>query len=280
MKNTLKILYIFVSLHLFVQCTSKYYLDEKYNDSYNLYGENVTNVMREYYVSMFKYPKTIDNVIKFIYDLSMSSADSYNDNYGFYIKMLTNLAQNGEYTQEEREKASFGFAAFNFICMYKDYISINIYNDSITVSCDIDGRNIFKVKSFKQNMCNERYDFHGSLFFYQNNKCVFLDTTEYPIIMNSDFQDSVFNELRNIAKNYSKSIIIKKEDGNYRKVAILSYGRNLGLSLLCPDDDIDLISDPYIMDIKGFLNDLLAQNPDIYEIIIPLPCYESKNETK
>jgi hypothetical protein len=274
MKNILKIFYIVVSLHLFVQCTNKYYLDEKYADSYKSYGENILNAMRDYNDFAFKYPKTIDNVIKYIYNFSMFQADLYDENYAYYLKVIANLAKNGQYTQEEREKTFFGFAAFNFICMYKDYISITIDNDSITARCDIDGRNIFKVRSFKQNKCNERYDFHGSLSFYNKKKFILLDTAEYPITMSSEFRDSIFNKLHNIAKTYSKSIIVHKKDGNYRKIAILSYSSNLGLISLCPDD-IDLINDPYVIDVKNFLADLLNENPDVYEIIIPLFCYEN-----
>ncbi|MDR2652721.1 MAG: hypothetical protein LBC68_10495 [Prevotellaceae bacterium] len=278
MKNIKIILTVISVLCLFSQCTDKYYLDEQYTDSYNLYGENLANAMQEYYISTFKYPKTIDNIIKFNYDLSMSYADLYNDSYGFYIKQLTNLAKNSKLTQEEREKSFFGFAAFNFICMYKDYISINVYDDSITVSCDIDNRNIFKVKTFKQDKCNDRYDFDGFIYFRQNNHYVFLDTDEYPIAIDSDFRDSVLSELKNIAKNYSNGIVVHKEDRDYWKVAILSYKRNSGLSSLCPDDDIDLINDPFISDVKSFLSNLLNQNPDIYEIIIPITCMENKKQ--
>jgi hypothetical protein len=269
MKNTLITL-----LFLFNQCTDKYYLDEKYADSYNLYGENVMNAMREYYVSTFKYPKTIDNVIKFIYDLSMSDADSYNDNYGFHIKMLTNLAKNNKFTQEKREKFFFSFAAFNFICMYKDYISINIDNESIAVSCDIDGRNIFNFKTVMLNKCSGRYD---DLHLFQLDNFCFFDSTDYPIGKSYEFRLDIFNKIYNdIARRYKKTKYAYVNDTKFRQIAILSYKKFDGLSSLCPDEDIDLINDPFINDVKSFLSDLLDKNPDVYEVILPLSCYIDK----
>jgi hypothetical protein len=270
MKNIKIILITTTVLLLFNQCTDKYYLDEKYADSYKSYGENVLNAMRDYYDFSFKYPKTIDNVIRYTYDFSIFQADLYDENYSFYLKVIANLAKNGKYTQEEREKTFFGFAAFNFICMYRDYISINVYNDSITVNCNIDNRNIFSVMSGKQDKCFERYNTDCLVRVYY--KCILLDSTEYTVPKYSGFRDSVLNELRNIAKTYSNGIVVHKEDRDYWKVAILSYKRNLGLSSLCPDEDIDLINDPYIIDVKNFLADLLNNNPDIFEIIIPLFC--------
>jgi hypothetical protein len=272
MKNTLKIFCIVISLHLFVQCTDKYYLDEKYADSYKSYGENILNAMRDYYDFAFKYPKTIDNVIKYIYNFSVFQADLYDENYSFYLKVIANLAKNGEYTQEEREKTFFGFAAFNFMCMYKDYISITVDDDELMVNCTINGRNIFNVKSYVENVCNWLYDsnLHYALYF----RYVLLDSVDYPI-EDKNLYDTIYNELKTISKNYSKPVIIHKEDRDYRKIAILSYIRHSGLTSLCPDDT-DLINDPYIKDVKSFLVDLLNKNPDIYEIIIQLFYYENK----
>jgi hypothetical protein len=274
-KNKFIILTIIALLFLFNQCTDKYYLDEKYADTYKSYGENVLDAMQEYYNNMFIYPSNIDNIIRYTYDKCMNEAALYgNYFYGIYGKLLTDLTRNCKYTQDEREKTFWGFAAFNFICMYKDYISINVYNDSITVSCNIDNRNIFNVVNYKQDKCYERYVSDGIMRIY--DKCILLDSTEYTVSKYSGFRDSVCNELRNIAKNYSNGIIVHKEDRNYWKIAILRYTKKSGLSSLCPDDDIDLVSDLYFIDVKNFLYDLLTENPDIYEIIIPVICMENK----
>jgi hypothetical protein len=269
------ILKIVILLLLFNQCADKYYLDEKYAYSYKSYGENVLAAMHEYYNNMFVYPSNIDNIIRYTYDKSMNEAALYgNSFYGIYGKLLTNLTKNCKYTQEEREKTFWGFAAFNFICMYKDYITINITNDTIIVCCTIDNRKIFEVGSFVQDKCYERYVSDGIMRVY--HKCILLDSTEYTVSKHPDFRDSVINELRSIAKKYTKCITVHKEDRDYWKVIIVSYKRHSGLISLCPDDDIDLINDPYIIDVKKFLADLLNKNPDIYEIIIPLFCYENK----
>ena len=272
MKNTLKIiLYLFILLHLFVNCRDKYYLDEKYAGSYNLYGEDLMNLIREYYRWSLKYPKTMDNVIKFKHHKDMLVSDAFCEHiYGLF---LMESAKNNKYTQEEREKFTFGFASFNFACMYKDHISINIYNDSIVVNCVVDGKDIFNMRDFMLNDCDIRYDLfsHGALYY----RYVFFDSVDYPIL-NQNLYNAMDNGLRYIARNFQKSAIVYKEGHSYWKILLVSYHKQNGLTLLCPDDSIDLDSDIYMVDVKSFLSDFFNENPDISEIIVSLFYYENK----
>ena len=76
MKNIKIILTVISVLFLFNQCTDTYYLDEKYAGGYKSYGEELFLLTREYYDRYFKYPKTIDRLLKFEYEYSIYLAQT------------------------------------------------------------------------------------------------------------------------------------------------------------------------------------------------------------
>ena len=250
-----------------VQCQQQQFPD-KYAESYAYYGETMLAVMHQYCMQTYKYPN-IDNLIKFWHEMSIVYAKKN------ILKIATiELAVKEKLSQKEREKLIHrDYATLNFVCMYKGSISIDYNNDLITICCNINGKNIFNVQSGMIGWCYARYE--GGPAVYLDDYC-FFDSTDYPIGTCFEFREEIFDHLyNNIARKYSEFKIVHFNNRDFRQIAILKYNKQHGLSSLCPDD-IDLENDPYINDVKEYLNELLTDNPEIYEIILPLNCFKGE----
>jgi hypothetical protein len=270
-KNKFIILTIIALLFLFNQCTNKYYLDEKYADSYKSYGEELYLLTREYYDRFFKCPKDVDKLLEFEYEYTMYIIDNLYADSTELINAV-NSAYSTKLTQDEREIMSFGLAFKNFLSMYKDYISIKSDTGYVSISCNVGDRNLFNVKKGLMTKCYDRYDRWADVI----NNCIFFNADDNPI-KDNDFRNTVLRDVKQkVMIKYNKARYVINNNKEYLKIAILRYNKQEGLISLCPDDDIDLVSDPYFIDVRNFLYDLLTENTDIYEIVIPVICMENK----
>lgn len=251
---------------MYAQCSQT----DKYADSYQAYGDEMYLLVSEYYNRFFTCPKTADILFKFEYNqIRHFIHNLYFDSVE--LNRSINVALDTAITQEDREKMPFNLAFVNFLSMYKDFISIDYCNGYVSIICIIKDKKLFNIKKELMYKCYERYDYQKSINLDQ---FVCFDNTGYPIGKNYEFEEYVFNKLYNIAKRYKKSKRIYINNYEFQQIVILKYNKKDGLSSLCIDDNIDLINDFYITDVKNFLDDLLTCNADIYEIIIPLVCYE------
>jgi hypothetical protein len=253
-----------------VQCKQKEWLPEKYASSYKSYGEELYLLTREYYDRYFKYPKTIDRLLKFEYEYSIYLAQNLYPDSTELVRSL-NFAYNKKQTQEERETMPPGLAFLNFLSMYKDSISLKVNAGYVNVSCNVNGRNLFNITRELMFKCYDRYDRWPEVL----NNCIFFNIDDNPI-KDNDFKNAVLRDLKlNIMTKYNKASYVINNNKEYLKIVILQYNKQGRLIFLCPDDN-DLVSDSYINDVKNFLDDLLLKDPDIYEIVIPVIYMEDK----
>jgi hypothetical protein len=270
----LLIVFLSVSNVVYAQCKLKEYLPEKYYDSYKAYGEELYLLTREYYDRFFKYPKSTDKLLKFEYTYTMQIIDNLYADSTELINMV-NSAFNTKHTQAERENMSFGLAFCNFLSMYKDYITLKSDTGYVSISCDVDNRNLFNIKKELVTKCYDRYDRWSEVL----NNCIFFNIDDNTI-KDNDFKNKVLRDIKlNVMTKYNKACYVINNNKEYFKIVILRYNKQEGLTFLCPDDN-NLDSDPFINDVKSFLTDLLDKNPDIYEIVIPVICMESKKTNK
>jgi hypothetical protein len=222
-----------------------------------------------YYDRYYKYPTDMDTFVNYLYYGSLNSVAA---NYG---RDINDVKMEMEQLKQkilpisinDMRGLSMSQIAFNYCYVYKNVTQFIYEEGFIALICGADS---IYLTYKKPDVCIDRYVDYGSvqIKFYDNKgQIVFID---------SELIHTLYKSINDIVKDKYKQIWI--DENRAIITAILKYNKKDGLSSFCPDDNVDVEHDSFFIDVKNILDKFVSENDDIYEIIIPVICYESRKE--
>jgi hypothetical protein len=231
----------------------------------------------EFYKSYYKYPDNMDTFVNYLYykslylaarDLGCNSEDIKNE--------LEQLKQR-QISLENRQGLLMSQIAFNYCYVHKNETQFIYEDDFIALVCGADSI-YFTYK--KPNACIDRNSANLSNnvfgFVPPSARIRFYDDTGQTVFVDSELIHTLYKSIHEIInERYRKVWLI--DDKRPIITAILIYNKKSGLSSFCPDDNIDVEHDQFFIDVRNILNNFILENKDIYEIIMPIKCCESRS---
>jgi hypothetical protein len=235
----------------------------------------------EYYKSYYKYPANMDTFVNYLYNKILNIMTNYMDMNIEEIKQELDYFKTKEINIINRKELFYMARVFNYCYVHRNEMQF-IYEDNfIALICGADSI-YFTYK--KPDACIDRYGNDYSLgfrFIPPSERIKFYNITGKIVFINSELIHTLYKSIHEIINEKYRKIWI--DDNRPVITAILKYNKQDGLSSFCPDDNIDLENDSFFIEVENILYNFTSENKDIYEIIIPLKCCESKkidNENK
>jgi hypothetical protein len=255
-------------------------ISDSVSDSLNIVSDPIYDFiifeLYGYYRNYYKYPDNMDTFVNYLYykSLYLDARDLGRDPEDIENKLEQLKQKVLPISIKDMRGLSMSQIVFNYCYVNKDKTQFIYEEDFIVLVCGADS---IYLTYKKQDVCIDRYGNDYNLWFRfipPSERIRFYNNTGQIVFIDSELIHALYKSLLEIINiKYRK---IWTDDESPVITAILKYDKKDGLSSFCPDDNIDLKHDPFFIEVRNVLDNFIYENKDIYEIIIPLKCCESK----
>ncbi|MDR2652720.1 MAG: hypothetical protein LBC68_10490 [Prevotellaceae bacterium] len=230
----------------------------------------------EYYRSYYKYPDNMDTFVNYLYYKSLYLAKRDLGRNTEDVKSELEQLKQKQISLENRQGLLMSQIVFNYCYVHKNETQFIYEEDFIALVCSADSI-YFTYK--KPNACIDRNsnNLSNNVFGFvpPSERIRFYNNTGQVVFVDYELIHALYKSIHEIINERYRDIW-QIDDKRPIITAILKYNKKDGLSSFCPDDNIDVEYDPFFIEVRDILDCFISENKDIYEIIIPMKCCESR----
>ena len=245
-------------------------LDQKseiheYNPMYDMIKFRIYNYYEDYY----KYPEHKTDLIDYLYNRVLVLFTHVYGEDPDTVQIGLELLFQAKFSKKQIDSMHDEVQILNYFIEHKD-INIIYEDDYIIFECESDNNLVLRYS--KIDICNDRSKlFDGS--FCIDVKSKFYDRRGRIINDDNELKHNLYSDINDIVNYKYQQLWI---DANKQTVTvILRYNKKNGLTSLCPNDNMDLKHNHFFLDVQDILDSFIFENKDVYEIILPIRCYET-----
>lgn len=239
-------LVLMVLVHLLFGCKS-------INSSMGIYddiGFTIYNGIENYYYSYLKYPDSVYKLTEYLWEQRLIKANNYR--YSSYSEYCS--SQDTDKVRNEPVEN-----AINFLNKNQEKITISIYDNILIMDyCD---KEIIKMEC---NYCRDSLTPWDNKFFKHRFHTFDSDGK----ITKNDYEDVFSSIQRGLVKKYPNFLKITTNSGDsIARYFLLSYKKNESVTLVCPEDSLNLTNNPFVCEMAIALDSIFKKDKDVKSIV-------------